>query len=82
MSFENSGGFDRMWADLAPVGRHPGTGGYRRYAWTREDAVLREWFRGEAEQRGLEVVPDRAGNLFAWTADPDAGPYELGCPSD
>jgi beta-ureidopropionase / N-carbamoyl-L-amino-acid hydrolase len=64
--------FDRMWADLAPVGRHPGTGGYRRYAWTREDAVLREWFRGEAEQRGLEVVPDRAGNLWAWTADPDA----------
>jgi N-carbamoyl-L-amino-acid hydrolase len=68
-------GFDRMWADLAPVGRHPGTGGYRRYAWTREDAVLREWFRGEAEQRGLEVVADRAGNLWAWTADPDtAGP--------
>jgi N-carbamoyl-L-amino-acid hydrolase len=64
--------FDRMWADLAPVGRHPGTGGYRRHAWTREDAVLREWFRGEAEQRGLQVVADRAGNLWAWTADPDA----------
>src|SRR5215218_4433261 len=72
MSFENSGGFDRMWADLAPVGRHPGTGGYRRHAWTREDAVLREWFRGEAEQRGLEGVGDGAGNLWAWTADPDA----------
>jgi beta-ureidopropionase / N-carbamoyl-L-amino-acid hydrolase len=67
--------FDGMWADLAPVGRHPGTGGYRRYAWTREDAVLREWFRGEARKRGLDVVPDRAGNLWAWTADPDtAGP--------
>jgi beta-ureidopropionase / N-carbamoyl-L-amino-acid hydrolase len=75
MSFENSGGFDRMWADLAPVGRHPGTGGYRRFAWTREDAVLREWFRGEASTRGMEVVTDRAGNLWAWTADPDtAGP--------
>jgi beta-ureidopropionase / N-carbamoyl-L-amino-acid hydrolase len=72
MSFENSGGFDRMWADLAPVGRHPGTGGYRRSAWTREDAVLREWFTAEAARRGLEVVPDRAGNLWAWTADPDA----------
>ena len=66
-----SDSFDRMWADLAPVGRHPGTGGYRRYAWTREDAVLREWFRGEASARGLEVVADRAGNLCAWTADPD-----------
>jgi N-carbamoyl-L-amino-acid hydrolase len=63
--------FDAMWADLAPVGRHPTTGGYRRYAWTRADAVLREWFRGEAEQRGMAVAPDRAGNLWAWTADPD-----------
>ena len=71
MPFENSA-FDRMWADLAPLGRHAATGGYRRYAWTREDAVLREWFRGEAEQRGLDVVTDRAGNLWAWTADPDA----------
>jgi beta-ureidopropionase / N-carbamoyl-L-amino-acid hydrolase len=64
--------FDRMWADLAPLGRDATTGGYRRYAWTATDAVLREWFRGEAERRGLEVVPDRAGNLCAWTADPDA----------
>ena len=64
--------FGRMWADLALVGRHPATGGYRRYAWTRTDAVLREWFRGEARQRGLDVVADRAGNLWAWTADADA----------
>src|SRR3954463_14917423 len=60
-----------MWAALAPVGRDGRTGGYRRFAWTRTDAGLREWFRGEAAQRGLEVVPDRAGNLWAWTADPD-----------
>jgi N-carbamoyl-L-amino-acid hydrolase len=64
--------FDRMWADLAPVGRDTTTGGYRRYAWTGTDAVLREWFRGEAERRRMDVVPDRAGNLWAWTADPDA----------
>jgi N-carbamoyl-L-amino-acid hydrolase len=68
----SAGTFDTMWADLAPVGRHPGTGGYRRYAWTRADAVLREWFGGEASRRGLEVVPDRAGNLWAWSGDPDA----------
>jgi N-carbamoyl-L-amino-acid hydrolase len=71
MSFENSGAFDRMWADLSDIGRNPSTGGYRRFAWTRTDALLREWFIGEAEQRGLEVAPDRAGNLWAWTADPD-----------
>jgi N-carbamoyl-L-amino-acid hydrolase len=71
MPFEASV-FQRMWADLAPVGRDGVTGGYRRFAWTGTDALLREWFRGEAVQRGLEVVPDRAGNLWAWTADPDA----------
>jgi N-carbamoyl-L-amino-acid hydrolase len=65
--------FEGMWADLAPVGRDAATGGYRRYAWTGTDGLLREWFRGEAAQRGLEVVADRAGNLWAWTADPDAG---------
>jgi N-carbamoyl-L-amino-acid hydrolase len=61
-----------MWADLAAIGRRPDTGGYRRYAWTSVDGTLREWFRGEAGRRGLDVVPDRAGNLWAWTADPDA----------
>jgi beta-ureidopropionase / N-carbamoyl-L-amino-acid hydrolase len=65
--------FESMWADLAPVGRHPGTAGYRRFACTATDATLREWFTGEAERRGLDVVRDRAGNLWAWTADPDAG---------
>jgi N-carbamoyl-L-amino-acid hydrolase len=64
--------FESMWADLAPVGRHPSTGGYRRYAWTSADATLREWFRGEAGRRGLDVATDRAGNLWAWTEDPDA----------
>src|SRR4051812_19463142 len=61
-----------MWADLAPVGRDGGTGGYRRYAWTATDALLREWFRGEAARRGLDVVTDRAGNVWAWHGDPDA----------
>lgn len=40
-------GFRRMWEDLHPIGRDPGTGGYRRFAWSREDALLREWFAGE-----------------------------------
>jgi beta-ureidopropionase / N-carbamoyl-L-amino-acid hydrolase len=65
--------FGSMWADLAPVGRNPSTGGYRRCAWTAADATLREWFTAEAGRRGLDVTTDRAGNLWAWTADPDAG---------
>ena len=62
--------FDGMWADLAPVGRDAATGGYRGSP-GREDAELREWFAGEAERRGLDVVADRAGNLWAWRGDPD-----------
>ena len=65
--------FGSMWADLAPVGRDPSTGGYRRSAWTAADATLHEWFTAEAGRRGLDVTTDRAGNLWAWTADPDAG---------
>src|SRR3954451_16164336 len=61
-----------MWAALAPVGRNATTGGYRRFAWTRTDAALREWFRGEAARRGLEVVPDRVGNLWAGSGHPAA----------
>ncbi len=59
-----------MWAELGAIGRSP-SGGYRRFAWTRTDAELREWFAGEAARRGLAVVPDRNGNLFAWSGDPD-----------
>jgi len=66
--------FDRMWADLAPVGRDSQTRGYRRYAWTRTDHDLREWFVGECVARGLDVVEDRAGNQWAWWGDPDTTP--------
>ena len=66
-------GFDRMWADLQPVGR-VASGGYRRFAWTREDHTLREWFAGECASRGLDLVEDRMGNQWAWWGDPDASP--------
>lgn len=63
--------FDRMWGELAGVGR-ASSGGYRRYAWTREDHTLREWFAGEAARRRLDLVEDRVGNQWAWWGDPDA----------
>lgn len=66
-------GFDRMWADLQPVGR-VASGGYRRFAWTREDHTLREWFAGECAARGLDLVEDRMGNQWAWWGDPDTTP--------
>lgn len=69
----DAGNFDRMWADLAPIGRDDRTGGYRRFAWTREDHTLREWFAAEVRRRGLELSEDHAGNQWAWWGDPDAG---------
>jgi N-carbamoyl-L-amino-acid hydrolase len=60
-----------MWGELEGIGRAR-SGGYRRYAWTREDALLREWFAGEAAARGLTLTTDRAGNQWAWWGDPDA----------
>jgi N-carbamoyl-L-amino-acid hydrolase len=65
---------DVLLEALAPVGRDPASGGYRRFAWTGEDAALGEWFAGECAARGLDVVADRAGNLWAWWGDPDAAP--------
>src|SRR4051812_929981 len=63
--------FEGMWDDLAEVGRAP-SGGYRRFAWTAADATLRGGVRGEAARRGMDVVTDRAGSLWAWAGDPDA----------
>ncbi|WP_327293336.1 allantoate amidohydrolase [Streptomyces sp. NBC_01198] len=62
-----------MWRELAPIGRHAGSGGYRRYAWTPADADCREWFRAQAEDRGLAYETDRNGNQWAWLGDPAAG---------
>jgi len=65
--------FQAMWRDLAPIGRHAGSGGYRRYAWTGADAECRAWFREQAEARGLAYEVDRNGNQWAWLGDPLAG---------
>jgi beta-ureidopropionase / N-carbamoyl-L-amino-acid hydrolase len=61
--------FDTLWDALAPIGR-VASGGYRRFAWTPVDAVLREWFASEARTRRLDVVTDRAGNQWAWWGSP------------
>ena len=64
--------FDTLWTALEPIGRGTASGGYRRFAWSAEDATLREWFAGEATARGMTVEVDRAGNQWAWLGDPDA----------
>jgi N-carbamoyl-L-amino-acid hydrolase len=63
--------FDTLRSAIAPIGYDRSTGGYRRFAWTSEDAVLREWFAAECAARGLDLTEDRAGNQWAWWGDPD-----------
>ena len=37
-----------------------------RYALTEPELVLRDWFRNQADERGMPVTDDGNGNLFAW----------------
>ena len=64
--------FDRMWDELTPIGRSSATGGYQRFAWTRIDHDLREWFAAQAADRGLSLTLDRAGNQWAWWGEPSS----------
>jgi N-carbamoyl-L-amino-acid hydrolase len=63
-------GFAELWAEIAPIGRDPDGGGYLRYAFTEPELLLRDWFRNQADRRGMTVTEDGNGNLFAWTGDP------------
>ena len=58
--------FADLWRDLEPLGRDPGTGGYRRYSWTKADVACRAWFTRQVEKLGLTVEADNNGNLWAW----------------
>ncbi|MFC8669483.1 allantoate amidohydrolase [Streptomyces sp. NPDC057199] len=62
-----------MWRELQPIGRHPDSGGYRRFAWTGADRDCRDWFEEQARGRGLSYELDRNGNQWAWLGDPAAG---------
>jgi beta-ureidopropionase / N-carbamoyl-L-amino-acid hydrolase len=55
-----------LWESLLPIGRDPGSGGYRRFSWTPADLDCRAWFEGAARHRQLRTEPDRNGNLWAW----------------
>jgi N-carbamoyl-L-amino-acid hydrolase len=65
--------FAALWATLTPIGRDVAGGGYRRLAWASAELECREWFTGQALDRGLAAETDRNGNLWAWWGDPAAG---------
>jgi beta-ureidopropionase / N-carbamoyl-L-amino-acid hydrolase len=58
--------FERMWAELAPIGRSSGSGGYFRQPFTPAERELRVWFGEQAAARGLRVEEDSYGNAVAW----------------
>ncbi len=58
--------FRQLWESLLPIGRDPGSGGYRRLSWTVADMSCREWFMTAAAARGLAAEADHDGNLWAW----------------
>ncbi|HEY7486959.1 MAG TPA: allantoate amidohydrolase [Streptosporangiaceae bacterium] len=66
--------FGEMWESLLPIGRDAATGGHHRFAWTEAELACRAWFAEQARARGLDLEPDRNGNLVAWwgTPGPDA----------
>jgi N-carbamoyl-L-amino-acid hydrolase len=58
--------FERMWSDLAPVGRSARSGGYFRQPFTSAERELDAWFGEQARARGLRVESDQIGNVVAW----------------
>ncbi|MFC8846366.1 MULTISPECIES: allantoate amidohydrolase [unclassified Micromonospora] len=71
-SNSNQQRFRQLWDEIAPVGRDSGSGGYLRYAFTAPELALRDWFRAQADRRGMPVTADGNGNLFARWGEPDA----------
>ncbi len=68
--------FERMWRDLAPVGRSAASGGYHRSPFTTPERELAAWFEEQCVARGLRVETDVFGNTVGWW-DVGAGPALL-----
>ncbi len=68
--------FERMWADLAPIGRSAESGGYFRQPFASAERELDAWFVEQAAARGLRVERDEIGNTVAWW-DAGSGPGVL-----
>jgi N-carbamoyl-L-amino-acid hydrolase len=66
--------FERMWSDLAPIGRSATSGGYFRQPFTQPERELADWFREQAAARGLVLETDETANLVAWWDPPGAVP--------
>ncbi len=57
--------FLTAFRELAAIGRDPSGRGYQRLAWSPAEREAHRWFRERAQQLGLIVSTDEAGNSFA-----------------
>ena len=58
--------FERMWADLAPVGRSASSGGYFRQPFESAERELAAWFAEQCAARALDLETDAFGNQVGW----------------
>ncbi len=58
--------FEKMWSELAPIGRSAATGGYFRQPFASAERELMAWFAEQVEARGLRLQVDGFGNAVAW----------------
>jgi N-carbamoyl-L-amino-acid hydrolase len=72
MSTRPGPAFPALWESLLPIGRDAGTGGYRRFCWSPAELECRAWFERAAADRGLRILCDGNGNLYAWWDVPGA----------
>lgn len=68
--------FERMWTDLAAVGRSATSGGYFRQPFLAAERELAAWFEEQARARGLTLETDPFGNVVAWWDPPSDGASE------
>src|SRR4051794_40371014 len=62
--------FERMWEDLAPIGRSASSGGYFRQPFHAAERELSSWFEEQCAARSLALQTDPVGNTVGWW-DPD-----------
>jgi N-carbamoyl-L-amino-acid hydrolase len=65
--------FERMWADLALVGRSATTTGYFRQPFESAERECHAWFSEQCRARGLRLEHDGNGNTIGWWDTPDRG---------
>lgn len=70
--------FDRMWRELAEIGRDGRTGGYHRPGWSPAERTCAAWFADQCAARGLRLERDGNGNMVAWWGAPAPGAVVTG----